>query len=156
MCSRDVSIVVFPECGSGYHEWNVLVSLLAAGYTINESIFMDSQIDPCNLLEWHRISVLNRVQIKVFDSYVALEHWTKQRTFTHKVFVIYINGALKFGESYCAKHGTIACLTAATRFWKWCHENAANQLTINFIGRDMRHPADCKSWAELTQMFTKS
>jgi hypothetical protein len=154
-CTSKVSIIVFPECGSGYHEWNVLIALIRTGYTINTAIFMDSHIEPHSVDEWLRLSQVHHVATKVVDSYVALEHWTKEQTSPNKVFVIYINGGLKFGESYCAKHGSSACLTAAAQFWKWCDQNAANQLTINFIGRDMRHPADCKSWTELANTFTK-
>ena len=115
----------------------MLIALIQAGYNINTAIFMDSHIEPHSVDEWLRLSQVHHVATKVVDSYVALEHWTKEQTSPNKVFVIYIN-----------------CLTAASQFWKWCYQNAANQLTINFIGRDMRHPADCKSWTELANTFT--
>jgi hypothetical protein len=144
--------IIFPECGSGYHEWNVIVTLIQAGYTINEAIFMDSRIEPLWTEEWYRLALGNQVQMQIFYSYVALELWTQKQALHHKVLVIYINGGLKFGLSYCGcithtKLGPSVCLNSAIQFWEWCDKNANNPI-INFIGRDIRHPGDCKSWTD--------
>ncbi len=150
----DGTTVIFPECGSGYHEWNVILTLIQAGYTINEAIFMDTHIEPLWEEEWHRLSLVNKVKIQIFDSYPDLERWTQQHTFQLKVLVIYINGGLKFGISYCAKLGPSVSQKSAIQFWEWCAKNATNPI-VNFMGRDILHPANCKSWSELARVFTE-
>ena len=150
-----ISTAIFPECGSGYHEWNVLLALLREGYNIRDAIFMDSHIQPLWMEEWHKLAQANRVRVKGLDSYLALEQWTKQQPSQHKALVIYINGGLKFGKSYSAKLEPHVSQKSASRFWEWCDDNATNSIAINFMGRDMLHPANCKSWAELALEFTR-
>ena len=108
-CTSKVSIIVFPECGSGYHEWNVLIALIQTGYNIITAIFMDSQIEPHSVDEWLRLSQVHHVATKVVDSYVALEHWTKQQTSPNKVFVIYIKHGVmeRCDKRPGQKHGVI-------------------------------------------------
>ena len=129
-----ISNVIFPECGSGYHEWNVLSVLLQEGYPIRDAIFMDSHIEPWYVEEWHKLALVNKVKVIWLNSYLALEQWTKQQTYqsqsqANKALIIYINGGLKFGKSYSIKLEPEICQKSATRFWEWCDNNAANSIT---------------------------
>lgn len=154
-----ISTIIFPECGSGYNEWNVILALIQSGYVIKEVIFMDSKIETICVDEWYRLALVNQIQMQIFDSYIALERWTQRRVLHHKVIVIYINGGIKFGISHCGciAHTELrppACLVSAVKFWDWCDKNVTNQL-VNFLGRDMMYPGNCKSWSELACRFAE-
>jgi hypothetical protein len=146
------STIIFPECGSGFHEWNVLIALKETDHNIKEMIFMDSHIQDEWIPIWQELATMNNIIITILRSYIELDKWSTNTNHQNDVIIIYINGGLKFGESYCKPE----CLESAVRFWDWCAKHAKNKNAINFIGCDMINPANCTSWSELSREFSFS
>jgi hypothetical protein len=145
--------VVFPECGSGYHEWRVVHALKHAGYKVGTVVLMDSHVQPAWTDAWRCIALLYDVELVVLDSYMAIEQWS--RSCSSDVFVFYINGALRFGTCYCGLVNPSACQMYAVRFWGWCERVASNRIPLNFVGGSVFKLALCNTWFELATVFTQ-
>ena len=130
--STNVHTIVFPECGSGYHEWTIVCELIKQGHHIDQVVFMDSMIGDNKLPSsqwlqcWKCMATELNINILTFTSYIELAHWANNTHAT--VFVIYINGSFKFGPSYCGPNDCEECRLYACHFWEWCSKHCANQL----------------------------
>ena len=149
MCTTSGVTVIFPECGSGYHEWEVVHTLLGKGHRIVRIVFMDRIIKLEWTMAWRLLSQLHKVDLVILDSYVALGEWVGGlSTPLAAVIVLYINGSFTFSQC-----GPDRSKESAVRFWEWCHQFAINRSPLNFVRYGVCRMADSMTWSDLAATF---
>jgi hypothetical protein len=136
---------IFPECGSGFHEWKVLALLKGRGWPLQHVICMDKTIKDKWRGVWEELAKLHKVHLTVLLSYTQLKTTHKPSRF----LVIHVNAALKFTEG---PPSTVSERPAAAEFWENCSRNAVNPPQ-NFIGNGVLNPAHSMSWQQLATAF---
>ena len=146
--------IMFPECGSAFHELEVVRTLAERGHTIARVVFMDSAVASEWMVAWHQILQVRTVDIVVLDSYVALWQWAHEERYSpHSVLVVYINGAIRFTPYYCGQNDPEECAASASRFWDWCHQFAINRVPLNYVRHSALRIAGCTTWSDLAATF---
>ena len=140
--------IIFPECGSAFHEWEVVCTLVSGGHDIAKIVFMDSALVPEWVMTWCQLAEVLAVEIVVLYSYVALEQWAWREISSspHSVIVLYINGSIRFTPYYCGHYDVEECKASASRFGDWCHQFAINQSPINYVRHSALRLAGCTTW----------
>ncbi len=137
--SKKVTTCIFPECGSAFHEWQVVSMLMQNGFQIREIAFMDAMLDPAwstavDLTPetwtdvWKKLASLYNVNLSTFTDYRVLAQFADQTLGTS--LVIYINGVLRCSAAHQPLSPRTALMGAAV-FWKWCSNHAVNE-PLNF------------------------
>lgn len=153
--------LVFPECGSGYHEWEIVHVMIEAGHDIVRVVLMDSTIDPRWVAAWRSLSESHGTELVVLDSYVALEKWACSLHLLHEalpdatrrtVRVLYVNGAIRFGEFACNAPPE-AARRSAVKFWEWCDVFSINRVPFNYVGSSALRPALSETWMDMATKF---
>lgn len=130
--------VFFLGSGSGFHEWRILIALLAAGIDIATVVFMDA-VCPAKwggecVGAWEQLARGRGVELRVRRSFPELEDdcvkLSAAKTTEKRSLVLYVNAGIKFGRYFCDDPD--ACERAALRFWSWCAANAINP-PLNFM-----------------------
>jgi hypothetical protein len=137
---------IFPECGSGYHEWQIVSSLCEAGHPIQKVVLMDAYTDSDWIVHWKALAQLHSVNLTTLDSYNSLNALEK----VGKHLVLYVNGTLRFGSRFPLKSKE-----AAIDFWNWCHDGAANK-PVNFVRGKPVLPGGCSDWSLLAEAHSSS
>ena len=154
MCTIEGITLIFPECGSGYHEWEVVHALNARGHHIHTLVLMDSSVMSECAQAWHELSQTHKVDVVSLNSYVALEQWVQKMRPRQTIQVIYINGMLRFSPIHCGQLNSDICMKSAIRFWDWCDQFATNRLPLNFVRESVCCLAGCKTWGDLACTFS--
>jgi hypothetical protein len=144
--SRHVSCCIFPECGSGFHEWQIVSSLLEEGQQIKNVIFMDAYIEKEWTVHWNALAKLHSIQLTILNSYDTLEKLEK----VGQSIVLYVNGCLRFGCDFPPESKE-----AAIAFWNWCQEGALNK-PVNFVRGERLLPGGCSDWKALALLHQNS
>lgn len=146
--------ILFPECGSAFHELEVVRALTDRGHTIARVVFMDSAVAPEWVVAWREIAQVQKFETVVLDSYVGLVHWAWGQNFlAHSVLVVYINGGIRFTPYYCGQRDAGECAASASRFWDWCHHFAVNRAPLNYVRHSALRIAACTTWSGLAATF---
>ena len=154
--------LVFPECGSGYHEWAVVKAMRARGNHVRTVVLMDSMSfitvpsnNECIKQAWQQLAQEHEVELVVLGSYVALEQWAMQQRQppSQATLVLYINGMLCFSRSWCERENPDACREAAMRFWSWCDRFAANRAPHNYILCGVSCLTGSETWSGVARAF---
>lgn len=147
--------LVFPECGSAYHEWAVVQALRARGHRVHTVVLMDATVpsnEECITQAWQQLAQQHGVKLVVLDSYVALEEWVMQQS-SEPTLVLYINGMARFSRNWCGLEDPDACREAAMRFWDWCDRYAANRVPHNYIRESVWCLTGSKTWSGVARAF---
>lgn len=145
---------IFPECGNGFFEWNVMQLLQETHkLQISEVVMMDTYIQTHWVDIWTRIAKRADVRLVVLSSYVQLWDWARSQDPTARSnLVFYINGCFRFSEAHCpAPQTPELSRVAAVKFWRWCHSNALNNFT-NFQYGNPVQPGMCDTWLEFAKL----
>ena len=149
-----VDVIILPECGGGYYEWQIVAQALEMGLAQQARtlhvVLMDSHIPPDAPPIWRHLQDLLRVKLLCFTSYILLNTWAQQQPPTTIALVMYCNGSM-CSAAYCAPHETIAVLHAAVAFWGWCYLRAINS-PVNLLNFSIVSPAAAASWKELSDV----
>jgi hypothetical protein len=149
--------LMFPECGSGYHEWAVVQALRARGHRVRTVVLMDAYVpsnEECITQAWQQLAQQHCVELVVLGSYVALEQWVmQQQPPSEPTLVLYINGMLSFSRHWCGREDPDACCEAAMRFWGWCDSFAANRVPHNYIRESVWCLTGSKTWSGVARAF---
>jgi hypothetical protein len=149
-----IKTLIFPESGSGFHEWNVVRALEENGLKVDQVVFMDSWIEPCWVDVWkHHAETFGVKSFIRLDSYDALEQWCSDNSLDEpeSAIVLYINGSLKSHSSF--NHGrSKECMIAAASFLRRCEKIAMNRKPRNFLGCDVTSIGLRQTWTELAEL----
>lgn len=149
--TRNVTII-FPECGSAYHEWQVVCALARRGHDITKVVFMDSAICLEWTETWQQVAKEQNVEIVILKSYIALREWAQSKGHLN-LLVLYINGTVRFTPYYCGQEDVEECMASASAFWEWCHQFAINRTPLNYVRHNVFQIAGCTTWKELAITF---
>jgi hypothetical protein len=156
--SKSGVTLVFPECGSGYHEWAVVQAMRARENRVCTVVLMDATVpsnEECIKQAWQQLAQEHEVELVVLGSYVALEQWVmqQQQPPSQPTLVIYINGMLRFSGRWCGRENPDACREAAMRFWGWCDRFAANHVPHNYILGSVWCLTGNETWSGVARAF---
>jgi hypothetical protein len=154
--------IIFPECGCGFFEWSIVLmvhkmklSLLRQPVNpLQRVVLMDVNIPSHAPPVWRQIAAILDTELHVFASYRTLDSKVQSspEIITATAMVIYCNGAMRFGQNYCAPDETpLEILQAALSFWHWCDKHAANG-PVNFVMYSTFGPADKVTWKQLADI----
>lgn len=155
---RCATTCIFPECGSGYSEWQVvrvLQGVCRVGVT--EVLLMDTHTQENWRGAWAALAAQAGVRLVVQTSYEQLAAWAHGHASccAPDCLVLYINGSLRFSPSTCPPPCPPGrSKAAAIQFWLWCHAHALN-APANFLLGIPHAPGACVTWSELAEQHTR-
>ena len=159
---RLIETCIFPECGSGYHEWHVLAMLRSLGFCFKKVVFMDALLDlewssvigldaDTWLKAWGQLADSHAVSLASYKDYSSLGTDANSGKFG-KSLVLYINGHLLCSSASQPAEPSQA-KRDAERFWHWCSTNAINE-PLNFRSYWLA-PYDWSPWKTLHNHFER-
>lgn len=154
---KEFTTCIFPECGSAFHEWQIVSMLMQNGFEIREVAFMDAMLDPAwstavDLMPetwtdvWNKLANQYHVNLFTFTDYQTLAKFAERSLETS--LVIYVNGVLRCSAAHQPLNPRDALIGAAL-FWKWCSIYAVNE-PLNFRSY-WTQPFSWKPWETLHQ-----